>query len=409
MKDYISIKTCRLCKSVKIETVKKFGNISLANSFLFNEHEEERHFPLTLIRCKSCGHIQIKETINPELLFKNYIYRTSDSDYLKKYFADYAKEISDNFNKNETLLEIGCNCGLLLNKFRELNLCKQYVGVDPASNIIPKSNDNNIHYYNNFFNKTVSDTLIEKYGKFSFIVANNVFAHVDQLDSIVSGIKNALDKDGIFVFENAYALSTIKNLYFDQVYHEHLQYYAVKPIQQYLRTYGLEIFDVKEKESQGGSIRCFVKHANSKKHKIKRSVYTFIKSEKDFGLYNKKCFDKFINDLDSIKKEFNLFLKNAKKENKTISCYGCPAKFALFCKFFGLDKNNIKYVVDDTPEKQGKFAPYTKIKVVNNKNFKDNPTDYNIISAWNVADFIINKNKDYIGKFVLIMPKLKII
>lgn len=409
-KKYTTIKNCRLCKSKEIKTIKKFGNISLANSYVKNINDDEDHFPLTLIRCEDCGHIQIKETVDPNLLFKNYIFKSSDSEYLRKYFASYAKEVSQKLvsNKVNNLLEIGCNCGVLLNEFKKLNLCDKYVGVDPASNIIKQSNEDKIDYYNDFFNLGTAKKLSGIYGNFSLIVANNVLAHVDKLDSIIVGIKEILLKDGVFILENAYALSTIKNLYFDQVYHEHLQYYSVKPLNQYLNTFGLEIFDVEWKETQGGSIRCFIKHIDSKKNKVKKSVSKFIKNETDYGLYDEKCFIEFIDRLNVIKKDVTEFLKKAKKENKIISCYGCPAKFALFCKFFGLNKNNIKYVVDDTPGKQGRVAPYTKIPIVNNKYFYDNPTDYNIVSAWNVADFIINKNKNYKGKFVIIMPSFEI-
>jgi SAM-dependent methyltransferase len=400
------ISCCRLCKSKHIKNVINFGKIALANSYLTNPKSHEKKFSLTLVRCKTCGHIQLKETVDPKILFKKYFYRSSDSKYLLNYFKQYAAEIKNELknDKNTKVLEIGCNCGLLLNELAKINFSEKFVGVDPATNIIPK-NKNNITYYNDFFNKKIAEKIIKNHNKFSLIIANNVFAHISDIDSITAGVQKSLDHNGAFIFENAYGLSTIKGLFFDQIYHEHLQYFTIKPIQKYLNKFGLELFDVKFNENQGGSIRCFVKHIGSNSYKINKSVKTFIQSEEKFGLFKDSAFNKFKHDLNKIKKRVNKFINLTKIKNKTISCYGCPAKFALFCKFFGFNKNNIKYVVDDTPVKQGKFSPQSKIPIVNNKYFKNNPTDYCIISAWNVADFIRNSNQDYKGKFINIFSE----
>ena len=407
MQKCTDIKCCRLCKSKQIKEVISFGKIALANSYLSNPNKKEDKFPLTLIRCKSCGHIQLKETVDPKILFEKYFYKSSDSKYLLNYFKEYASEIKNQFSKcqNNQVLEIGCNCGLLLNELKKLKFSKKFVGVDPAANIIPNSK-NNILYYNKFFNEDTSKHIVKERGKFSLIIANNVFAHISNIDSITQGVKGSLNNDGVFIFENAYGFSTIKGLFFDQIYHEHLQYFTVKPIQKYLRTFGLELFDVKFNHNQGGSIRCFVKHIECKSYKVNKSIQKFIKSEEEFGLFEDTAFNKFSNQMSNIKQKVNKFMEEAKNNNKTVCCYGCPAKFALFCKFFELTRDNIKYVVDDTPIKQGKFAPESKLPIVSNRYFKKNPTDYCIISAWNVADFISKNNKDYKGKFINIFSDI---
>jgi len=406
MEKYKTIKYCRLCASSYIVEVIDFGKTSLANSYLSKETEKEDKFPLTLARCLDCGHIQIKESVNPKILFSNYFYKSSDSKYLINYFKDYAKQVSDKF-KNKKIsktLEIGSNCGLLLEELNNLNFSQKLIGVDPASNIVPKSH-NNIYYYNDFFGSEVANKIISEHGKCDIIIANNVFAHIENIDSITQGVKESLTENGVFIFENAYGLSTIKGLFFDQIYHEHLQYFSIKPLREYFKRFKLEIFDVDFNANQGGSIRCFVKHREPKSNKIKKSVQKFINEEESFGLYDGHCFVNFLSDISAIRIKVDEFINKCLKDNKTISCYGCPAKFALFSKVFNLNSKNIKYVVDDTPVKQGKYSPNSKILIVNNDYFKQNPTDYCIISAWNVAEFIVNNNKNYSGKFINIFSK----
>ena len=406
MKKYKNIKSCRLCDSCNLSEIVNFGKTSLANSYLSEKNEKENKFPLTLVRCLDCGHIQIKESVDPKILFSDYFYRSSDSKYLIGYFKDYAKQVFNKFKNKKIykILEIGCNCGLLLEEINNLKFTEKLIGVDPASNIIPKNHDN-IYYYNNFFNSDVAFKITKEHGKSDIIIANNVFAHIENINSITEGIKNALTKNGVFIFENAYALSTINGLFFDQIYHEHLQYFSIKPLQKYFKKYELEIFDVEFNENQGGSIRCFVKHCASKNNKVKKSVQSFINQEESFGLYNDNCFVDFLSAISTIKLKVNKFINKCKKENKTISCYGCPAKFALFSKFFNLNNKNIQYVVDDTPIKQGKYSPNSKILIVDNKYFQGSPTDYCLISAWNVSEFIINSNKNYSGKFINVFSK----
>lgn len=405
---YDVITSCRLCKSSDFKTVLDFGENALANSYPDNKTATEKKIPLTVVKCGVCKHIQLKETVNPDFLFTNYLYSSSDSPSLHKHFLNYATALQEKIENlvNLKILEIGCNDGILLNALKQKGV-KYLIGVDPAKNIIERAKHlQNVHLISDFFNIVTSKNIIEKHGKIDVICANNVFAHVKELDEMTQGVVNCLSEDGVFVFENAYLYDTIKNLYFDQVYHEHLQYYGILPVQSYLKQHGLEIFDIQHVSTQGGSFRIFSKKISNKKLKIKDTVYEFINKELSENLYDDKTYILFNDKLSTLKQQMNKFVNDVIQENKTISCYGCPAKFALFSNFFNLNANNIQYVVDDSPLKQGRFSPGSKIPIVSKEHFIKNPTDYCIVSVWNMADSIIKSNPQYRGKFVIPMPKL---
>ena len=409
-KNYQNITQCRLCKSERIKTVIDFGLTSLANSYPSDNQELENQYPLTVVKCDECDHIQLKETVDPKILFSNYSYASSDSPSLIKHFSEYASTVCLKLGLGEfsSVLEIGSNDGILLKEFLRLGLINLY-GVEPASNIAERSKGFGVKIINTFFNEETAKDIREKNGKMNVICANNVFAHVAEIDSMTKGVLELLTNDGVFVFENAYLLDTIKGLYFDQVYHEHLQYYGIKPLIKYLNKYGLEIFSIQRVSTQGGSFRIFTKRQGNKSIPIESSVYEFVSSEESFGLYDDQTYVEFDKKIKDLSDTIQGILKETIGNNKTICCYGCPAKFTLFSKVFKLDNSIIKYVVEDSPLKQGRYSPGLKIPIVSKKFFQENPTDFCIVSAWNMAESIIKNNKDYKGKFIIPMPSVKIL
>ena len=406
------ISKCRLCESVNIKNVISFGLCALANSYPDSENlDNQDRFSLSVVKCDECGHVQLSETIDPIRLFKNYFYASSDSPSLIKHFSDYAIDIKKRIfgNTEKKVLEIGCNDGILLNAFFNIGM-ETLIGVDPAENVIGKSKNNNaINLISDFFNVKTSENIVNRFGKIDVICANNVMAHVDKLDELMRGVVNSLDDKGIVVIENAYLLDTINNVYFDQVYHEHLQYYGIAPLERYLKKYGLDIFDVIHVPTQGGSFRIFAKKTENLDVKIKETVSDFKILEFSNGLYDDETYFNFNKKIELLKNDMERFMEDIKSRGKTVSCYGCPAKFALFSKVFNLNSENIKYVVDDAKIKQGRFSPGSNIPIVNKEHFEKNPTDYCIISVWNMANAIIDKNSGYVGKFVLPLPSLKIV
>lgn len=409
-KDYTIINECRLCKTTKLKTVLDFGAVPLANSYPESQSSEENFYQMTVVKCEECGHVQLRETIKPEILFKDYSYASSDSPSLVTHFKEFANTISErlSLNKQSSILEIGCNDGILLKQFAELGFENLY-GVEPATNMSERALGCGALIFNRFFNVELATSIKRNHGAMKIVCANNVFAHVADVDSMIEGVVALLDDNGIFIFENAYLLDTIQGLYFDQVYHEHLQYYGVIPLVRYLNQFGLDIFDIQRVQTQGGSFRIYAKKKDYNTSWVNPSVGAFIAKETSFDLYNDQTFCMFQKSIDRLAEQIRAFVQTSQSEGKTICCYGCPAKFALFSKVFGLTQTNIKYVVDDSPLKQGRFSPGKKIPIVPRQHFIDNPTDYCLISVWNMSGSVMSRNPEFKGKWVIPMPVFQII
>lgn len=393
------IDKCRLCQSSEIYDLFTFGLVAPANNYIKPENinKEEEKFTLTTCRCKKCHHIQIRETIDRKSLFSDYLYSSSTSGSLSKYFERYTEEVIDYLKlkpEDGYVLDLGSNDGVTLQPFKNKGF--SVLGVEPATNLSKIANDKGIETINNFFDELVAKDILNKYGFPSCIIANNVYAHLSNHDGFTNGVKLLLNNKNFFVFENASLLSTIKGLYFDQIYHDHLGYFWSLPILNYLSIKDLKVVKIQKTPTQGGSIRVFVSKSDTI-WEIDDSVYDILNEELDFGLNKPETYDKFWSDLQEIRKIFNGTLNKYILEGKTISCYGCPAKFALFSKFFGLNKENVKFVVEDSKLKQGLYAPESKIPIVSRENFIQNPTDICIISAWNFSELIKNNNPQYKG------------
>lgn len=392
--DFIEINTCRLCKNTSIEKLYDFGEVPLPNAYLSNQNELEKTFPLTLIKCNFCHHVQLNTIVNPKLLFSDYLYSSSYSGGLVKHFKNFAKEISEKLQlkKDDLIIDIGANDGITLKEFQKLGFTN-LLGIEPASNITEKLKD--ITIINDFFDDNLSNKIKEKYGTAKLIICCNCYAHLADIDGVTKGIKNLMDKDSIFIFENAYLLETIKNLYFDQIYLEHLDYHSVTPLVNYFYKNEMELFDISENNIQGGTIRGFVRL--NKNTGLSENIQKYVNKEFECGLFNLRTYSIFFEKLQIIRINLRNILIDKINRKKTISCYGCPAKFVLFSKFFNLDNNIIKYVVDESPLKIGKFSPGQKIPIVSKQHFIDNPTDVCIISAWNFENEIKENNKQYKG------------
>ena len=393
------ITKCRLCSSEKIEDLFSFGKVALPNAYIKEEdlNKEEEKFPLSLCRCDSCGHIQLKETVNREDLFSNYLYASSTSGSLSKYFGQYTDEIIKSLSLSPIdgyVLDLGSNDGVTLQHFK--NRGYQVLGVEPASNLAKIANGKGINTINKFFDEIVAQEILDEHGFPSCILSSNTYAHLECHQSFTNGVKLLLNLDNSFVFENASLLATMKGLFFDQIYADHLGYFWSPPLIKYFRNNGLKLYHIEKTPIQGGSIRCFVK----KDAQENDSVLNTLVEELDFGLNKKETYDKFFRKITYLKIQSETILDQILDKGKTISCYGCPAKFALFSKFFGLNSQNVQYVVDDSVFKQNLYAPESKIKIVSRQHFLDNPTDVCIISAWNFADLIKKNNPQYKGAWI---------
>ena len=412
-KNYVIRKKCVLCQSSKLKKVLDFKKTPLANSYVKSPRSKEKFYPLICLICSVCKHLQLKYLVNPEIIFKDYIYVSGTSPILVQHFENYFKKIKKSIKlekSKDKILDIACNDGTFLNFFVK-DKFKNVVGIEPARNLRYLNKLKGIDIKTTFFNRKNSFLFKKKYKEFKIITANNVFAHVPNLKDFALGVKNILSKDGVFIFEVSYLKDVIKKLTFDTIYHEHMSYHSLKPLINFFRSIDLEVIDFDLVEAQGGSIRVYVGHKGTKVNKKK--INKQIKVEKKIGLFSNKKFINYFKKINIQKKKINKIIEENIKKNKIFIGYGAPAKVTTFCHVFEIGKDEIKYIVDDNDLKQGKYTPGKNIKIIKFKELKNINFDFIIILAWNFSDAIIKKLKQNIKnkrfKIIIPFPKFKVI
>ena len=251
---------------------------------------------------------------------------------------------------------------------------------------------------------------MKDYGHATIVTANNVYANIDDLQTFTQGIRSLMAPDGVFVFESFYLADVIQNMVFDFIYHEHLSAFAIKPIQSFFSQMGMELINVKRIPTKGGSIRYFVKLKNGPR-KIDLSVASMIEYEETLGLYTPKTFQVFSDKVDALKMQTYSLLRDIKIQGGKIAGYGSSITATTLIYHFGIGEF-LEYLVDDNPDKQGRFSPGLHIPVYSPEKLYEKKPDYAVILAWRFAELIIEKHKAFIeqgGKFIVPLPELKVI
>lgn len=404
---------CRLCKSKKLEKVLDFGKTPPANSFLKENQlkNKEDFFPLVVNFCTNCGQLQLSHVVSPEILFRHYVWVSSTSKVTVAHFEEYAKTVFDKINlkKGDLVVEFGSNDGVLLKPFKKLGA--RILGVDPARNVAKRATKEGIPTIPEFFNVKIAKQIAKKYGKAKVITANNCFAHINDLDEIMSAVTQLLDEKGAFVIEAPYNIDLVEKNLFDIVYHEHVSYISVSPLDKFFKRFGMQIFDVMKKDVHGGSVRIFVKFAKAK-HKVNKSLQEFIELEKSKKLYDVNTYRKFAQKIEDNKKRLVKILEELKRKNKIIAGYGAPAKSTTLLHYFGIGKETLNFIVDDSPFKHGLFTPGKHIPIVPTEELYIRNPDYLLILAWNFAESIMKMHEKYKkngGHFIVPVPEPKIV
>jgi SAM-dependent methyltransferase len=397
MQNYEVINYCLLC-SDPVKTIINFGRTSLANELLEDSFNYEL-FPLSLVQCqnKSCNNLQIDCIIPKERLYEHYLYVATTNQSNIDYFENYAKSLFDKFGICQ-VLDIGSNDGLNLSFFKKFGC--EVLGIDPAKNIAALATKNGISTLPWFFNEETALRIKNYFGQPKLITCNNAFAHNANLDTIVKGIKYLLHEDGTFVFEVAYAMKMLENNLFDLIYHEHIHSHHISSLIKFFKKFGLEVYHAEETPTHGGSIRVFVQHAN-KFNMLSANLEELLEEENRF----QELVGKFSNNVQKIKSSALEILHSIKKEGKTIGILGYPAKMATLSTFFCLDDKLIDAVYDDNILKHNRYS-HQGHRIQNTNNMT---TDYLFIGSWNYAIFLMNKHKEFKGRFIVPLPIPKIV
>ena len=412
MKNYILQQKCRICSSTNLNMILDLGEQPPANSFVDKNqlNSSESKFPLRLFWCGDCYLVQLLDIVDKEFLFRNYLYMTSASKPIVDHFKKYAHNVFEEFLKEKTnpfVVEIGSNDGSLLSEFKKLGT--QILGIEPATNLSNLANQSNITTKNTFFSSQVCKEIIKSRNA-KVVVANNVIAHVEDLQDLMHGIQILLDKNGVFIFEVPYLVDLIKKLEFDTIYHEHLSYFSILPLLKLVEKFGLEIFDIRKQLVHGGTLRIFVSKKDN--YPINDSVKIFVNEEHTLGLDNIEFYHKFSTNVKELKKNLIELLTKLKKENKLLFGYGASAKGNVLLNYCNIDNHILEYVIDTTPLKQGKYTPGTHIPVFSPEKIVHNTENIALLLAWNYKSEILEKEKKFRemgGKFLIPLPSPNLI
>ncbi len=401
---------CRVCKGRELTKFLSLGNMPPVDSFVSKEMlPTEKKYPLDVYFCHNCKLVQLLDVVPKEILFnRSYAYFSSASLPLVKHFETYASEIKERFLKEgDLVVEIGSNDGVLLQFFKG-NF--RVLGIEPSENVAKVARSKGIDTLCEFFNEGLCENIVKKYGKAKIITANNVFAHIDNLDEIIRSIKILLEDDGVFVFEAHYLFDLIDKQEFDTIYHEHLCYFSIRPLIELFKRFNMKVFDVERVDIHGGSIRGFV--SKNSAIQINNSVNGLINLEERAGLYELSRFIGFQKNVENIREKLVNLVRSLNSSGKTVVGYGAPAKSGTLLNFCGFTEKDLKYITDTTPHKIGLLTPGTHIPVVSPEILKIKAPDYILMLAWNYKDFILKKESELrkMGtKFIIPIPEVEVV
>ncbi len=394
--------SCRVCGGGFVHYL-SLGLSPLANNLNDTKNEINDLYPLDLNYCKDCSNSQLSVVVPPEKMFKKYLYLSSTSKQFRSHFKNIAEELKKDLKlkNNSLVVDVGSNDGIFLKPIKELGI--KAVGVEPAKNIAKIANSKNLTTIPEYFDKKTVQKIIKKYGKADVVTAFNVFAHNDGLKDMLNNIDDLLKGNGEFILEIQYIYRTLKDLTFDNIYHEHVNYWCLLSLLKFFEDSNLKIYKVKEVETHGGSLRVYA--SKDKKKRLHKSVNEYIEIEKLNNLDKVETYFKFAKDVEKIK---NKSLKKVNKilaENKKIIGYGAPAKATTLLNYFGIDNYTFEFTVDDNQLKHNKYIPGTGIQIKNVEDINKEEYEYVLVLAWNFFESIKENNKNIFKNSMFIKLK----
>ena len=385
---------CRSCGNQNLKRIISLGYQPLANNLLNKKNEIIEKYPLEVNYCEKCHNCQLSVAVDPKKMFSNYLYTSSTSKIFREHFVHAAHQYIKKFKlkpKKSYIIDIGSNDGIALKPFKDLNY-KNLLGIEPAKNLSKFANKQKIKTFNGFLE---SKNLKKIKKNADLILASNVFAHSDNLKEMTNCMKKLLKKDGTIIIEVQYLLNTLQDLTFDNIYHEHYNYWSLTSLINFFKQFNLTLYRAERIKTHGGSIRVFIKN---KKVKIEPSVKKLLKLEENFGIKKFKTYKDFAEKIYKIRKNVVKNLNKIKRDNKLVIGYGSPAKATTALNFFGIT-NQIDYIIEDNKLKHGKFVPGVRIPIVSKNKFKNKKSAI-IVLAWNFFNDIKKNNSEISENFI---------
>ena len=406
---------CKFCNTHITAPTFDLGNTAISNDLIVKDklHFQEKTYPLVLYVCPKCFLAQTEQYKDGyEIFSDDYVYFSSCSSYWLKHAKQYVEDITTRLNlgKSSFVLEIASNDGYLLTNFVEKNI--KCLGVEPTRSTAQEAIKKDVPTIVDFFNLELADRLEKEGSQADLVIANNVLAHVPDIKNFVASLKKVLKKDGTITIEFPHLLSLIEKNEFDTIYHEHFFYFSVLTLVKIFSKYNLSIYDLDELEIHGGSIRAYIAHTNSNidKNSDKKNLNRILNKELTYGLDSLEYYRKLQHNAFDIKLNSLQYLIKNKLGGKRIIAFGAVAKGNTFLNYCGVKSDIIEAVIDETPNKIGKYLPQSKIPILSFSSIKDLKPDVIVILPWNHKDEIIKKlefTKEWGCEIVIFIPKLE--
>lgn len=405
---------CRVCGGTDWQDIVAFGAMPLTGSFLepSDSYEDEDRYPLGVISCRSCRLMSLTHVVDPEVLYRNYFYVSSDSDLITQHMRTLAKLAVERFEipRDSLVVEIGSNTGTQLEFFQEAGM--RILGVDPARNLAEVANANGIETLPLFFAEDTAADVAQRYGRARLILGRHCFAHIDDVASVARGALALLEHDGVFAVEVPYLLDMLENAEFDTIYHEHLSYYGVGTLDRLFDRQGMRVVDVERlPEVHGGSILVFAARSDGP-WRPQPVVAELIELETRSGVYDDAAYVRFAQRTAQTAETMASLVRDLVAQGKRIAGYGAPAKGITLLNVSGLGTAELEFCSDTTPLKQGKVMPGSHIPIRSPEYGREHAPDYYVLLAWNYAKEIIRKERAYLeagGRFIVPIPEPRII
>ena len=408
--------SCRSCGKQELITILSLGKTPLANALLTREQldEMEQTFDLDLVFCPSCFLVQITETVPPEQLFREYFYLSSFSETMLRHSEENVHELieSRNLNGESFVIEIASNDGYLLQYYKRAGI--PVLGIEPARNIAQTAVERGIPTVCEFFDAELARKLTAEGKRADVVHANNVLAHVSDLNGFVNGVELLLKDEGVAVIEVPYVKDMIDRHEFDTIYHEHLCYFSLTALEHLFRRHHLLIEDVKRLDIHGGTLRVYVRKQN--KDSNLRSAVPGIAgkmlAEEVPWVSKEEFYRGFGEDVERLRVELLSMLARLKAEGKRIAVYGASAKGSTLMNYFGLGRPLLDFVVDRSTIKQGHYTPGTHLPIYSPAVLLEEKPDYVLLLTWNFADEILQQQAEYRkqgGRFIIPIPEVRVV
>lgn len=403
---------CRSCGSKKLQLVVDIGFQPLANSYLRPEglSEQEVTYPLTVLHCEECHLVQIPAVTTAHNIFSDYLYFSSYSPGWLDHARRYVDQMAARFKLGAAsrVVEIASNDGYLLQYVVAKNI--PALGVEPAANVAKIAEEKGVPTRVAFFGVETARQLVAEGWSADLTAANNVLAHVPDINDFVGGFKVLLKPEGVSTFEFPHLLNMIEKNQFDTIYHEHFSYISLIAAQVFFKRAGLRVFDVEKIPTHGGSLRLFVCH-EAASHPQTAAVTELVAEERAFGLDRAETYARFADQCRTVKNDLLAFLIDCARTGKTVCSYGAPAKGNTLLNFCGARTDLIAFTVDRSPHKQNHYLPGTRIEIRAPEAIAEARPDYVLILPWNLRDEIskqLAEIRAWGGKFVVAVPRLEI-